>query len=689
MKKNLSLILAVVMVSGVMGCSGVSAATTTENTEIAQQVTGSEEMVSVRNIFKELGYDINWEQTSKTLYASKNKNVIEIKLNSDVAVLNGENIKMNKEASLENGALAITVASIEALTDESINGDGSINSESEESDDSWKENKVTVDLSSVKDSKYTITKGGVYTLSGTYKGMIYVNSSEKVKLVLNGVSITNDNGPAIYFENSKKGIIESSKNSQNTLTDGTEYSVDAKGCIFSNDDIDIQGEGTITIKSNYNHGIASDDDIKIDGGTINIDAKVGDGIHANDGVNIKSGTVNIEAMGDGISGDKYVEINTGTVNITTKGEIPEDTQEEMFMGKGGFGGERPNNNNEERPPMMNGEPPEMPEGENANQGKMPEGEPPEMPNFNNNVAVTENGTEETTQTEDSVSSKGIKSDNLIEINGGSVDVTSTDHSIKCDNLIVINDGNIKLKSDISKGIKAMGCLFINGGDISIDTNDEAIESKETVTINGGNINIKSQDDGLNAGGGSGAMMMNNIKDGDEHQIVINGGKLVVNSKGDGLDSNGNLYFYGGEVIVNGPTSGGDAALDSSGENTIYGGTVFAVGSIGMVECPKSAGTQNIFNISLDSLADAGSSVVIMDSDNNTIYEAVPEKEFQSIIFSSPDIKTGKEYYIYVNGKKTVTLTAVAGVTKYGSVEKTNGRNRGEFNRSKSITSTTN
>ena len=653
MKKNLCILLSTILIFSSVGCSGVLASTSNaENIEIVQQVTGSEDMVSIRDVLEELGYNINWEKTNKTLYASKKKRVIAIRTNSDIAVLNGENIKMNKPATIVNGSLSVTVASIMTLTGENVSSDEEIITTNEEIDDAWKDNNVSVNLNEVRDSTYTITKGGIYILTGTFKGMVCVDSSDKVKIILNGVSITNDNGPAIYFKNSKKGIIESTKDSTNKLTDGSDYSVDAKGCVFSNDDLDIQGEGTITINANYNHGIASDDDIKIDGGTINITTIEGDAINANDGVNVKSGSINIEAMGDGINGEKYVEVNYGTVNITTKGEIPEKTNNDAPPMRD-FGGERP-----KIPQSENGQqPPETPQGENKKQYFQMQ---------NNKEKKSEDTTETTTEDENSESSKGIKSNNLITINGGSIDISSTDHSIKCDNLIIINDGSINLKSDISKGIKAGGCLFVNGGDIDIDSKDEGIESKSTVTINGGNINIKSQDDGINAGGGSGATMMNNVKDGDEHQIIVNGGKLVVNAQGDGLDSNGNLCFFGGEIIVNGPTSGGNGSLDSASENIIYGGTLFAIGSAGMIECPKAGSSQNIFNIILDETQKANSSILIMDSNNKTIYESVSDKEFQNIIFSSPDIKTGNTYTVYVNGEKAVTLSAEEGVSKYGN-----------------------
>ncbi len=704
MKRNISILMIVAMISSAAGCNTVSASD--ENTvEIAQTVTGDAAMVDAEAVFNELGYDINMESTSKTLYASRKKNVVAITAGSDIAVLNGENIKMNSEAILEDDMFSVTAASMEAFTGEEIKADGSIVTEEETTDESWKENTVSVDLSGVSDDTYTITEAGVYTLTGDYNGMIYVNSEGRVKLILNGVNITNENGPAIYFENSDKGIIESAEETENNLTDGSEYSVDAKGCIFSNDDIDFQGTGIINVSGNYNHGIASDDDIQIEEGTINVTTAVGDAIHANDGVEIKSGTITIDAMEDGISGDKYVEIDDGTVNIVTRGEIDENTDNDMpDMYGDGFGGQRPERQPGEMPQMEEGsgssdmgeenempagdppadmgEMPERPEGSTQNApGERPAGDPQmngrgERPADTSAVNETaETNTEQTTEgtTEESISSKGIKSDNLITLNGGNISVSSTDHCVKCDNLVVIKGGEISLKSDISKGIKAMGCIFINDGNIDIDTKDEGIESKATVTINGGDIDIKSQEDGINAGGGTGAQMMGNVSDGDEHQIIINGGNVSIDATQDGLDSNGNLYIYGGEVLINGPSSGGNSAIDCSAENVIYGGTLLALGSSQMAECPESGDGQNILNITLDETAEAGSTVVIMDSSNNALYEAVSAREFRSVIFSSEDIREGEEYSVYINGEKTVSVTGESGVTQYGNTGMSGGR----------------
>ncbi len=115
MKRNISILMIVAMISSAAGCNRVSASD--ENTvEIAQTVTGDAAMVDAEAVFNELGYDINMESTSKTLYASRKKNVVAITAGSDIAVLNGENIKMNSEAILEDDVFSVTAASMEVFT---------------------------------------------------------------------------------------------------------------------------------------------------------------------------------------------------------------------------------------------------------------------------------------------------------------------------------------------------------------------------------------------------------------------------------------------------------------------------------------------------------------------------------------------------------------------------------------------
>lgn len=536
-------------------------------------------------------------------------------------------------------------------------------------DESWKENKVEVDLSNIKE-QYNISQGGIYTLSGNYEGMIYVNTNDKVKLVLNNANITNNNNPAVFFDKCEKSIIETVEGTNNTLTDGTEYSVNAKGCIFSNADLDIQGEGTLTVNANYNHGIVSDDDIDIESGTVVINSKA-DGIHANNDIDINSGIITINSEEDGIQAEKSVNINGGTINIEAKGEIAEDNKEEF---RGGFNGERPQQHDGFNPSeMLEGQiPPEIPEGDMSDFIK--KGKRPEFENSTKTETFAEAATETTTQ---GISSKGIKADENIIINDGTITVNSNDHCVKATGIVTINNGNINLTSNVGKGVKAESNLDVKGGTININAKDEGMESKAVMTIYNGNIDIVSQDDGLNAGGGSGDVMIKGTDEAEEHKIVINGGNIYINAKCDGIDSNGNLEFNGGNIIIDGPVSGGDGSIDFGGSSIVNGGTIFATASAGMVECPDGSENQNVINITLDETQKAGSKIQIKDSNGNLIAEKTPVNDFQNIIFSSNKININESYTVYVNDKACANLTITSKTTQYGNQQRGGFRGMGE------------
>lgn len=194
-------------------------------------------------------------------------------------------------------------------------------------EDAWKNNVGTINLGNtitwsgrgvaVSGSTVNITAGGDFTVTGTLtNGMVYVNTTEKVKLRLSGTSITNSNGPAIYFYNADKAYITLVEGTSNYLVDAKTYSdEDAKGTLFSNDDLEIKGAGTIYVTGNYKHGIVGDDDITIENGNIIIKSALSDGIHANDTITIDGGNINITASADGIDTDGDILIDDGSITI--------------------------------------------------------------------------------------------------------------------------------------------------------------------------------------------------------------------------------------------------------------------------------------------------------------------------------------------------------------------------------------
>ncbi len=164
----------------------------------------------------------------------------------------------------------------------------------------------------VQGSQIVIGKGGTYEISGTLTDgqILVVTDKKKVKLHLNGVSITNTTGSAICCQNAKKLTINSLPGTVNYLEDGGVHDAD-KGTIFSEDTVQIKGEGELNIQANYAHGIQSDDDIIINSGTLNI-ASTKSCLHSNDGIEINGGNNYCLGGTNGIKTDGYINITGGS-----------------------------------------------------------------------------------------------------------------------------------------------------------------------------------------------------------------------------------------------------------------------------------------------------------------------------------------------------------------------------------------
>ena len=186
---------------------------------------------------------------------------------------------------------------------------------------------VTVNASNSTDSLLIVLSGS------TTDGSLLVYRSKKYGIKLNGVSITNLDGPAINNQCGKSLYLEVTGSTENTLTDGTSYAeqgYDQKGALFSEGQIYFSGTGTLSVTGNCKHAIACDDYIVFDEATVTATTPTGNGIKVNDGLWINGGTLNISVTADaarGIKCDSVVVISGGTTTITTSGDCVYDDTE--------------------------------------------------------------------------------------------------------------------------------------------------------------------------------------------------------------------------------------------------------------------------------------------------------------------------------------------------------------------------
>jgi hypothetical protein len=149
---------------------------------------------------------------------------------------------------------------------------------------------------------------------------------------------------------------------------------------------------------------------------------------------------------------------------------------------------------------------------------------------------------------------------------------------------------------------------------------------------------------------------NNFASSGNNALHINGGYIVVDAAGDGIDVNGAIDMTGGVVIVNGPTNNGNGALDYDGGFTITGGYLVAAGSSGMAQAPGTSSTQYSVVTTYASAQSAGTLIHIETEDGEDILTFAPTKTYQSVVFSSPELKSGADYVVYSGGSSTGTAT---------------------------------
>ncbi len=535
-------------------------------------------------------------------------------------------------------------------------------------------------------SMITIQKAGTYLLSGTLTdGNIIVDSDDKenVRLIFNGVEISNSTTTPLYIKNAEKTIVTLVDGTENTLSDGENYILDDEsnnepnGTIFSKDDLVINGLGSLTINANYNHGIQSKNLLKIISGNIDIISN-GDSIIGKDGVIVKEAVINIESQEDGIKATK-VEENKGYIYL----DNPEIT---IKAKKDGI---------------------QAVTCLYVKDGK-----------YNIETGETNENSQSNSDTSTDYSRKGMKAGVDITIENGEYTIDSEDDGIHSNNSITVNAGTVNIASK-DDGVHADTELTINNGDIKVSESDEGLEAKY-ITINDGNIDITTSDDGINASSGSSTTLdsgnapevgnrpempanengevdtnagnrsempanensentlgnnsrmmpgggQGGFNESDGSELVINGGIVHVNAGGDGIDSNGTITINGGEIYVDGPTSGGDGALDYADTCEINGGILVATGSIGMATAPTSGSTQYSVNAAFSKTYNGETKVTVKDSSGNEVLTYTPAKNFQSFVFSTDKLKSGETYTIYAGDTQEGTFTVSDITTTVGNV----------------------
>ena len=527
-------------------------------------------------------------------------------------------------------------------------------------------NPTATDGVTVEDGTLTITKAGTYKLSGEYQGQIKVETadSDAVRLVLDNANITNSSGAALNVVDADEVILYSASGTTNTISDGADYTAtgedDPDAVVYSKADLTIAGEGTLKVNGNHE-----------------------DGIHTSDGLVIASGTLEVNAANTGIKGKDYVDILGGTINVTAQQDGIKSTND-TDEGKGWTR-------------LSNGT-------VTVNAGD---------DGFKASRVVEISGGSLTVEQSD----EGIEAQ-YINVSGGDVNVTSADDGMNAslktsDSESTDSSANTSDTANQQQNNQQQGS--IPGGQQSGTSNQQqqgmgqpsamSGTSQDGTSQNGASGTAQQQNNTQNQGnqnmGQPPAMPGGNAQDGKSQNgttgtgqqgmgqppqggmpgggggtfevidaaINVSGGHVTVNAEGDGIDSNGVTTLSGGTLIVNGPSQGGNAALDTNGDLLLNGATVLSGSTADMFEAPSTNSTSGYLKLTNSSGFEQGSTVQVADSSGKVVANyKVTKSNVQLVLVSSSSIVKGQSYTAYTttSAVDSNATSLASGATELGS-----------------------
>ncbi|MFV0400181.1 MAG: carbohydrate-binding domain-containing protein [Oscillospiraceae bacterium] len=396
----------------------------------------------------------------------------------------------------------------------------------------------------------TISKGGVYVLSGSFTGSIVVaaSSGDDVQLVLNGVTLQADKNAAIYCSQADNLLITLADGTTNSVTDAENFAYsdvtneEPDAAIFSKIDLTIDGTGSLTVVANYNNGIGTKDDLVVESGTLDITA-ANHGMRGRDSVTVLDADITISSGADGIQSNNDEDTSKGWITLSdgsyqiTAGNDAVQAETALTVSGGSY-------------------------------------------------TLTTGGGNTVTPADTTGSYKGLKAGTILTVSGGTFVIDSADDAVHSNADISITGGDFTISTG-DDGVHADGNMTIGGSGTKIEilTCYEGLEAK-TMTIEDGIVTIDSTDDGINIAGGNdsgaggrfGADNFGSVS--SDQWLLISGGTITVRAGSDAIDINGNGEMTGGTVDLTAALLGEGQTLDVDGSWTKTGGELTETGGSG-------------------------------------------------------------------------------------------------------------
>jgi hypothetical protein len=455
----------------------------------------------------------------------------------------------------------------------------------------------------------TITSGMVnYVLGGTFSTGLKITSAAHHGLTLSDVTIASEIGPAINVASAVRTFVMMS--GANSLTESSAASVAANAALYSKGSLLFSGSGSLNVTSGANyetHAIQAKDHVRISEGTLtlktrynptskNVDTSSVYGINAVSAFIMDGGVVAINSA-DEISGAaksvpagwgrgvgvKGAESSTGYA-VVNDGILTINTYDKAMTAKwkcydkdapSDSDGDGVCNSSDPNPFVtING-------GTITIRATGVPCDPTDKQTYNSTTCTSTSSAD--------VGPEGIEAKSILTINGGTIDVQTTDDALNAGisysnaygNAIVINGGYLNAASSDNDGIDANAIsspgITINGGRVianGIGSPEEGLDADVyTVKLNGGTV--------IGTGGGNSSVDSNSTADYGSISKITSGSTLAIWR---GSKSSGSLAFA--YQIPSATTSTTLAALLSSPAIVSSGSYTYFFTSASNITCSE-------------------------------------------------------------------------------------------------------
>jgi trimeric autotransporter adhesin len=402
--------------------------------------------------------------------------------------------------------------------------------------------------------------------------MFKIYSSQDFNLTLNGVQITNANGPAINVQADVTISVALANGTSNVLTDGATYatapnSEDQKAPFFSEGQLIFTGgTGSLTVNGygTSAHGLCSDDYIQVESGTIVIARAVKDGIHTNEGYFQTGGTVQVTASSDGVdAGDGAVSVSGGSLTVTiavaNKDALKGATNLDISGG------------------TIN-----LTVGGNQSKGlkaaNIYQSAGVVTINTSGNAVLVASGSGY-----DPSYCTAVKADTLVDISGGQLTITTTGvagRGISCDGDIRIAAGTLNITS--SGG----GATYTNTLGVLDAYHGPCLNADRNVVLSGGTITLTHSGSGGKGMSGDANLTIGTSTSSPTLQVTTTGAKIAIGSTGEYAEAkavsfDSTITINSGAITVN----SADDGIKAKYRINIYGGTITVVNAYECFEAP--------------------------------------------------------------------------------------------------------